>query len=457
MSSRRLAVLLGLALLVVVGPIVGADTAQPASRYSLTAAVAEHGSVDLTPYRARLGVDHAIYRGHLRSDKAPGQPLLAVPVYLLGRAAGAESAVHARVFGDLGLWWDTLWSATVPFVVLVVLMFLLAEKFARRNVALAVALMLGLCTMMFEHAVNLYAHDLAALCAFGAWMAIEDAPVTARRAALAGLLGGLAVLTEYESGIVLIVLAGYLLVRQRRRLGWFALGGTGPLAVLAWYQARAFGAPWHTPSTYYAGVLGGTTRGGYSIPTLHDVVAVLFGSRGLLIGAPIAFVGVGGAIWLVVSGAGAARRHAIVGLAVFVPYLVLCAGWSGLPLLEEPGPRYLIPALPFLAVPLAANWDRLWRPMLVGAVIGALVSIPDATTYILLRPKQPAIPELLRRVRVGEFLPTLWSMALGRAGIALYALSVVLVVAGLARVWRNAPIAEPARVAPAGPVPALRS
>jgi hypothetical protein len=307
--------------------------------------------------------------------------------------------------------------------------------------------MLGLCTMMLEHAVNLYAHDLAALFAFGAWLAIEELPISPRRAALAGLLGGLAVLTEYESGIVLIVLAGYLLARRRDRIGWFVLGGTAPLAVLAWYQWRAFGAPWHTPSTYYAGVLGGTTRGGYSIPTVHDVGAVLFGTRGLLIGAPIAFVGIVGAIRLIVAGSAAARRHSIVALAVLVPYLVLCAGWSGLPLLEEPGPRYLIPALPFLAAPLAACWDRLWRPMLLGAVIGALVAIPDATTYILLRPKQPAIPELLRRVRSGEFLPTLWSMAFGRSGIVLYALSVVLVVGGLVRAWRHSIGTEPVRAA----------
>src|SRR4249919_2201726 len=99
MSSRRLAVLVGLALLIAVGPIVGADTAQPASRYDLTAALAEHGSVDLGPYRHRLGVDHAEYRGRLRSDKAPGQPMLGAPVYLVGRAVGAESASRARERG----------------------------------------------------------------------------------------------------------------------------------------------------------------------------------------------------------------------------------------------------------------------------------------------------------------------------------------------------------------------
>jgi len=412
-------------LLIVLGPFVGPDTAQPASRYDLTASIAEHGSVDLGPYRHRLGVDHAIYRGHLRSDKAPGQPLLAVPVYLVGRAVGAQSATHAREHGDLGLWWETLWSATVPFVVLVALMFLLAEKFARRGVALAVALMLGLCTMMLPHALNLFGHDLAALFGFGAFLAIEGSPVSVRRATLAGLLAGLAVFTEYETGIVVGVVAVYLLVRERRRFGWFVLGALAPLGALAWYQWRAFGAPWHTPSAYYAGSINGTSQGGYAVPGLHELVAVLFGNRGLIVGAPIVLVGLVGAGWLAMSGSGAARRHALVALAVVVPYLVLCAGWSGFPTLEYPGPRYLIPAIPFFAAPLAAAWDRLWRPAVLFGAFGALVAVPAATTFILLGIGQPPFPELLRRVGDREFLPTLWSMAFGRGGVLLYAASVV--------------------------------
>ncbi len=46
-----------------------------------------------------LGVDHALYRGQLRSDKAVGQPLLDVPVYLAGRALGAEPAEDLRDTG----------------------------------------------------------------------------------------------------------------------------------------------------------------------------------------------------------------------------------------------------------------------------------------------------------------------------------------------------------------------
>ena len=424
-STRRVGVLVGLFVVVAIGPIVGSKTAQPTSRYALTAAMAEHGTADLGRYRDQLGIDRAIYRGHLRSDKAPGQPMLAVPVYLAGRAAGAESATYARARGDLGVWWVTLWSAAVPFAILVALMYMAAERFARRRAALAAALALGVCTMMLPHAVNLYAHDLAALLAFGAWLLIEPVPVSPRRAVLAGFVAGLAVLTEYESVIVLVVLGAYLLLRARHRLGWFLVGGVVPVVVLAWYQWAAFGAPWHTPAAYYAGTLNGTSEGGYSLPGLHGTFALLFGVRGLVFGAPVAFVALLGVVWSIRSGSRLERTHALIALAVFVPYAALCAGWSGLPLPEETGPRYLIPVLPFLAVPLAAHWDRLWRPAALAAAVGALVAVPAATTFNLLRINQSPFPEMFRRVQHRLFLPTLWSMGLGRLGVALYAASVV--------------------------------
>ena len=437
MSSRRVAVLLAVALLIVLGPLVGPDTAQPASRYDLTASLAEHGSVDLGPYHHRLGVDRAIYHGHLRSDKAPGQPLLAVPVYAVGRALGADSAVHARETGDLGLWWVTLWSATLPFVILVALMFLAAERFASRNVALAVALLVGLSTMMLPHAVNLYGHDLAALFGFGAWLLLERDPISPRRAVLGGVLAGAAVFTEYQCAIILLVLAGYVLARHRARIGWFALGASAPLVALAWYQWAAFGAPWRTPAAFFAGTINGTTEGGYSAPGVQSLLAVLFGNRGLWVGAPVALLALAGAVWITKAGTDAARRHAIVALAIMLPYLVLVAGWSGFKLLEDPGPRFLIPALPFLAVPLAVVWDHVWRLAVLLAAWGALIAVSATVTPLLIGIGQPVLPVLPRRVIDGEFLPTVWSIAFGRAGIALYAVSVAVAVGLFARALRR--------------------
>lgn len=424
MSGRaRVSWLLALLLVAAFAPLVAPESSQPASRFALTAAISEHHTIDIRGYP--LGVDRAIYSGQLRSDKAPGQSMLAVPVYLVGRALGAESAAHLRQDGNLTLWWVTFWMTLLPFVGLVVLMYLAASRHAPSSTALAVAAGIGVGTMMLPHAVNLYGHDLAALFGFGAWLAIERVPSSARRAAFAGFLGAMAVVTEYQSAIILVALACYLIFRQRPRIGWFALGAMPPLAVLAWYQWAAFGAAWHTPSAYYAGTIGGTSSGGYSIPGFHDVGSVFFGGRGLLVGAPIALVALVGAVWLAISGTGRARRHASMAVAVLVPYLILCAGWSGVPILEEPGPRYLIPALPFLAVPLAATWDRLRRPALLAAVVGASIAVPATTTFVLLKIKQPPFPELFRRITHHEFLPTLWSMALDRLGLALYLASVV--------------------------------
>jgi len=120
-----------------------------------------------------------------------------------------------------------------------------------------------------------------------------------------------------------------------------------------------------------------------------------------------------------------------------VPYLVLCAGWSGLPILEEPGPRYMIPALPFLAVPLAALWDRLWRPTLIAAVLGAAIAVPATATFLLLGIGQAPFPELAERVRDGEFAPTVWSMSLGWFGVVVYVVLVAACMAVLVRAMRR--------------------
>src|SRR5260370_39675543 len=93
-AARRVSVAGAIACftLVTFGPLVPQYHAQPASRYALTGALADHHTIDLQRYDRVLGVDHALYRGRLRSDKAVGQPLLDVPVYLAARAGGAEPA-----------------------------------------------------------------------------------------------------------------------------------------------------------------------------------------------------------------------------------------------------------------------------------------------------------------------------------------------------------------------------
>ena len=427
--------LLALLLLVAFGPIVATVTAQPASRLALTAALAEHHTVDITGYP--LGADRATYNGHLRSDKAPGQPLLAVPVYLAGRALGAESASHHREDGNFIAWWVALWTSFLPFVALVVLMFWVASRHVPPLSALGAAVSIGVGSMVLPLSVNLYGAALAALTAYGAWVVFDGGPPTAPRLLVAGALAGASVVTEYETGIVFVVLAIAVLLRVRRRVAWYALGATPAFLVLGWYHWRAFGAPWRTAHEYYATAAIRHEIVGYEL-SRRGIDATLFRPHGLLLTSPIVLLALAAAVVVAWTwSAGAARRHAVMALAIVVPYLLLCMVWKGTPALEEPGPRYMIPALPFLARPLAVLWSKVWRPAVLVAAWGALIGVSATVCFLLLGIGQSAWPELPSRVVDGEFLPTVWSMALGRLGIVLHVVSVVIVVLAFGRLARR--------------------
>jgi hypothetical protein len=434
------ALLLALFLVVAFGPLVAPVSSQPASRIALTAAIAEHHTVDISGYP--LGIDRAHYNGHLRSDKAPGQPLLAVPVYDVGRALGMQSVAHLRQNANLTAWWVTFWTSFLPWVALVVLMYLVACRYAPPIPAFAAAVGLGVCSMLLPHAVNLYGAALAALTAYGAWAVLDAGALTPARLAGAGVLAGACVVMEYETGIVLAVLAVFVLYRARRRAAWFALGAIGPLLLGGLYQTLAFGKPWRTAHAYYATAAIREQIVGYQI-SWQGVRATFYGPHSLLLTNGVVLVGLAAAVMVARSRNLIERRHAVMALAVAVPYLVLCVVWKGTPALEEPGPRYMIPALPFLTVPLAVAWPKIRRIALVAIALSAIVAIGATTTHLLAAKNEQVLPAMIRRVVHLDFLPTLWSMGFGRLGIVIYVVTVVGCGAALTMQLRR--LAEPSR------------
>lgn len=73
-SPVKSSVLLFLFVLSIVGPIVYEAGSQQESRYALTAALWENGSVRVDGFVQIMGHDAALREGHYYSDKAPLQP-----------------------------------------------------------------------------------------------------------------------------------------------------------------------------------------------------------------------------------------------------------------------------------------------------------------------------------------------------------------------------------------------
>lgn len=419
---HRRAWLVGLLFLLVVGPWVKELSAQPASRLALTAAIVDHGTIRIDEYQTILGVDQIERAGHLYSDKAPGQPFLAAPAYAASQAFGADPAEVPRAEGNLTLWWITFWSSAVPGALLVVLMCRVCQRVVPEEAVLAtIAMAFG--TLLLAFSAELYGHIMATALGVAAW-SLVSARITTPRLLLAGAIGGLAVLVEYQMVLFVAIVVTYVLVRR----GWRAVvpllvGGAPFVVLLLLYQAAAFGDPLRTSyGEKPVHAEGGTTIVG--VPAPGQALEVLFGSRGLLIFAPVVGIGLFGLVRIIRGGRGRGRDAALVGLAVFVAYLGLQAGWPNPWGGEMPGPRYLIPALPLLAPGVAVAWrdlGLLGRVALAWSI--AVMALPLITHHLVPDGGTTGVQHLYNIERYG-ISPTIWTMALGSAGWLVYAASV---------------------------------
>jgi len=444
-----------LLLVVVVGPLVQIATAQPLVRFAQTAALVEEGSLRLDSYAPTLLVDQVEHDGHVYSDKAPLEAFLAVPVYAVGRAVGMESASVERPEGNLGLWWVTLWMSTLPAAALLVLMAGAARRVAAAGSDLAAgALAFG--TLLLPFAGELYGHVLCTVLAYGAWRLIDERRNRAGPLLAAGALVGASVATEYPMALVAAILAVAVVVLSGwRALPWFLAGGAPFGIFVAWYHWAAFGDPLTDPyrlKPVHAGASAAVT----GAPRPGQAVEVLFGSRGLLLFAPVVLVGLVGLVRQARRG-GPARAGAVVGLATFVALWLLQAGWSNPWGGEMPGPRYMIAALPFLAPGVAEVALRARALVRVATAWGvAAMALPLLTVHLVLGDGTTVVAHLDNLRRWG-FAPPVSVVALGDAGWVVYGLVILGALMLLVRSLGHADDAAPETDEAAPTSPALAS
>jgi len=371
------------------------------SRFDLIRAIAERGTLRIDAYHRNTG-DKAVFRGHMYSDKPPGQAFLAAPFV---------AAAHPVVKSPTGMsYLATLVTAAVPAAAAALLVVWLAIRLgASTGGGLFAGLVYGLGTPAFAYATLLWGHALVAfglVAAFACAVAVDVAGPRRRDWLLGlglGAAAGWATATEYQAAPMAVLLAGFALARARsaddpRRLlrvaGGIAAGALPCMVLLGWYDTAAFGSPLATPLTHLAG-FAQVRNSPFHFPSGAALVAILFGlKRGLLPLAPVLLAApVGYVLGLRPRGG---RGPWIVAAVIVGYYLLLnaafrtpMAGWSY-------GPRYIAAAMPFLALGVAPVWTRARRAWRVALGAAAAVGVALALMAVSTTPQPPE--ELARPV-----------------------------------------------------------
>jgi hypothetical protein len=375
--------------------------------------------------------DKAWVDGHFYSVKAPGLAALSLPAYLGLDAIGAKDLAreaaatahrsswdgwHARQdppFRSYGfnrararrfetrvanttsiVWALTLLGAVLPAVGLLLMVRWVAERM-EPGYGTAAAVTLGIGTIVMTFASEYFDHIASCALGFAAFALLfreRDGPPRLALVAGAGLLAGLAICFEYPLGLLGIVLLGYALARgpRVRRGAAYAAAAVAGAAPALLYNLWSLGSPLRfayshavaVPGRSGHAVLGLNSDGffGITAPRPGAAIDLLLSGRGLLTLTPVLVMGLVGAGLMRRDGRRAEARVIFAVCAVY--FLYNMAYWQPLGG-GTPGPRFLIPALPFAAIGLAPAFRR-FRALTLGlAIASGTMMVAGALTYPL--------------------------------------------------------------------------
>lgn len=480
----RWELLLGLLVLTLLGySWMYADITVPneRTRAYLVVSIVDHGTLSIDPAVERYGPvnDWARRDGRTYTDKAPGSSLLGVaPYWIARRFTKAEDWKIAEVI-NLMRTWVMLPIALIGFFWMRRLLRLLGQTPAVVDL-ISLAWTLG--TTAFHYGTAFYGHQIVAVCLLGALELVVRAeqavaggprsppadgtaagemeaartaeasrprPWRAFRLPLlgAGLLAGLAGLTEYQAGIPAALLALYVLsgpLRRRPTAPAMLVLGALPFVVLLFgYNTLAFGGPFKLSYQFLVDPglreLHGQGIGGVGAPHAKYLWGGLFSlHRGFFTTAPILLLALPGLVLLWRRGR---PRLAVLFGAALVYFFAFIAGtkiWHGN---WSFGSRLLVPVIGWAMVPTAfcaaalRRWlttDALVRGLALAgfayhqAVHAVFPELPDNAT-------NPVIDAVLPALRGPHVSPNLATRLFGWHGrLSLLPLLLLAALAGAA-------------------------
>ena len=360
--------------------------------------------------------------GHFHPNKPPGSSLLAVPPYFalyhIERLLGLDPDDWWVM--SVNAWLCSALTVGVASALGVVLVLRLAAQFfpGHPGAALGAALTFGFGTTFFPFGTLMFDHNVTAVLLLASFSAARNG-----RPFSSGVWAGVAAVTNYLAAIPGAFFGVWLLCSRRRkeagafengkvgkaddaanpqsalrnpqsdqpascrrRLRWesaarFTLGVLPCLAVLLVYNVAAFGSPFALNTSFQNPAfkeIAPAFLGMFTAPSWFAALVITVSPwRGLFVLSPVLIVAMV-CLWKMETLI--AERRLILGCAAFFFLINIC--FNGFHGGFAAGPRYLIPALPFLCLPLAAAFIRWPRATTILAAVSivqqSLLTVTDA-------------------------------------------------------------------------------
>lgn len=313
----------------------------------------------------------SVHEGYFVSTFNPGTSLFAAPFFAVAQLFRGDLRQHPAQ-----MWYVSKYIAAGSVAVSAAFVFLAVRYFLARPASSIIALAYALGTSVWTtSSQGLWQHGpvelfLAAAC----YLLVSRSPADGRwRSLLTGFVLGFATLCRPTIGFFVLAVGADYLLRDRRGLLWFILGGLPFAIFLACYNTYYLGAPWtfgETSVANHALEKTGSTAN-FSTPLwLGGAVGLFSPSRGLFIFSPFLAFSLLGAIvcWLDRSFR-ALRPLTVAVLAVWLTQFTYFDYWGG----WSYGNRNLVDTTPVLAVLLAPIWVPLTRTTLRKLLIAATI------------------------------------------------------------------------------------
>ncbi len=327
--------------------------------------------------------------GHFHPNKPPGASLLAVPAYFVIHHAEKLLGLDPDDWWvmNVNAWLCSVLTVGIASALGVVLVLRLASQMfpGHPGAALGAALAFGFGTTFFPFGTLMFDHNVTAVLLLASFAAARE-----RRPVTAGIWSGIAAVTNYLAAIPGAFFALWVLLREEgRRAGWraavmFSLGVLPCLLALLAYNVAAFGSPFALNTSFQNPAfkeIAPAFLGMFTVPSWFAALAITVSPwRGVFVLSPVL---VAAAVWVFRGGRAEmprAERRLIVACAAYFFLINIC--FNGFHGGFSAGPRYLIPALPFLClalVPAFVNWPRTTVAMAAVSIVQqSLLTVTDA-------------------------------------------------------------------------------